>query len=340
MSTTAKVLIFIATILALGGMGFIIYNQINLSKQQQAIQDQIIQQKTLVDGIVQSSNQYTTKADLDAFIQSNTNNLKAIQDNLASLGASITAANVVTVNSQSQVATNQPSSGTGPSNPNPTKPTVVPCPSGGSVTCPTNDPYGYQTTAQTYTLNEDFATLKVPFGTVSFSAWQQNPWGVNVSPRKYNVTSVIGTDENERVYVDNQFTVEVADKTYVLPITTAKTQQTYPTPKFSWWNPEIYGGLDGGLSLNRFPSVQGEFIPSIDFGFMTYGKYKTSPDWSFAQVGVGYAAVSKRVTVDVTPVAYNLHSILPVLHNTYVAPALHISTDGSIYGTFGLRLGF
>ena len=50
-------------------MGFIIYSQISISKQQQAIQDQVIQQKTLIDGIVQSANTYTTKADLQALFK-------------------------------------------------------------------------------------------------------------------------------------------------------------------------------------------------------------------------------------------------------------------------------
>jgi hypothetical protein len=340
MSTTGKILIFIGMILTLGAMGFIIYNQINISKQQTAIQNQVIQQKTLIDGLVQSANTYTTKADLDNFISQNTNSLKAIQDNLAALGASLTAANVVTANSQGQVATNVASTSTTPSGTKPATTVTVACPSGGSVSCPTSDPFGYLSNLQTLALNENFATLQVPVGSVSFSAWQANPWSVNLLPRQYNVTSVIGTDENQRVYVDNQFTVKTNNKTYTIPITTAQTQQVYPTAKLSWWNPEVFGGADVGLSLNKFPSINGEFAPSVNFGFVTYGKYKTSPDWSFGQVGASYGVVSKRVMVDVTPVAYNLHTVLPFLHNTYVGPSLHVSTDGSIYGAVGLRVGF
>jgi hypothetical protein len=340
MSVTAKILIFVGMILALGAMGLIIYNQIHISQQQQAIQEQVIQQRALVDGLVQSANQYTTKEDLNKFIQQNTNDLKAIQANLASLGASITAANVVTANSQGQVATNLPSTGTGTANPNHVNPTVVTCPSGGTVTCPNADPFGYQNAQQKFALNEQFSTLKVPIGEVSFSAWQQNPWSVNISPRQYNVISVIGTDENQRVYVDNKFTVKVADKTYTLPITTAKTEQVYPSAKVSWWNPQLYGGADGGMSLNKFPNIQGEFTPSLDFGFITYGKYKTRPDFSFAQVGVGFGTVSKQVMFNITPVAYNLGNVLPLIHNTYVAPSLHISTDGAVLGMLGLRLAF
>jgi hypothetical protein len=339
MSVTAKVLVFLGSILALGALGFIIYNQIDIAKQQQAIQNQVLQQKTLIDGLVQSSNTYTTKSDLNNFVQLNTSALQAIQANLNSLGASITAANVVTTNSQGWVANGVASTSSTPSG-SKEPGTTVACPSGGSVTCPNGDPFNYQSNLQTLALNENFTTLNVPIGSVSFDASKQAPWNVDILPRKYNVTSVIGTDENQRIYVDNQFNVLVNGKTYNVPITTAQTQQVFPSPKLSWWNPMIFAGLDGGLSLNKFPIVQGEFAPSVNFGAISYGKYKTSPDWSFVQVGASYGTVSKRVMVDVTPVAYNLHTLLPLLHNTYVGPSLHISTDGTLYGELGLRVGF
>jgi hypothetical protein len=338
MSVTAKILIFVAVIAILGGMGLIIYNQNNIAKQQQAIQEQVIQQKTLIDGLVQSSNQYTTKDDLNKFIQQNTNDLKAIQDNLASLGATITAANVVTANSQGQVASNIPSTGTKPSGNKPT-PVEVPCPNGGTVTCPTSDPYGYQTNQQTLTLNEDFTNLKVPFGDVSFSAWLQKPWSIDIKPRQYNVISVIGTDENQRIYVDNKFTVEVADKTYVLPITTAKTEQVYPTAKFNFWNPRLLLGVDGGVNLTH---VQGEFSPNVSLGIMSYGQYKTTPDWSVLEVGAAYQSVNKKPAVVITPLAYNVGKKLfsPLMNNTYVAPSIMLGVDGSWTVGAGLRVGF
>ena len=180
----------------------------------------------------------------------------------------------------------------------------------------------------------------MPIGSVSFDATKPDPWSETIQARQYNVTSIIGTDQNQRVYVDNQFTVTANNQTYTIPITTAQTQQVYPSPKLTWWNPELFGGADVLLSVNKFPSVQGELAPSVNFGFISYGKYLASPDWSFAQVGVSYGTVSKRAMVAITPIAFNLHNLLPVLHNTYVAPAIHISTDGTIYGGVGLRLGF
>jgi len=340
MSTTGKILIFIGMIITIGCLGFVIYNQINISKQQQAIQTQVLEQRALVDGLVQSANQYTTKADLNAFIQQNAGDLKAIQDNLSSLGAQITAANVVTANSQGQSGNNLPSSGTGPVNPKPPTAVVVNCPNGGTVNCPNTDPYGYQSKQQDFALNEDFATLKVPFGTVSFSAWQQNPWSQNILPRTYNVTSVIGTDENQRVYVDNKMTVTSGGKQYTIPITTAKTEQTYPSAKWSFWNPQLFLGADANLSLTKFPAVQGEFVPNLTFGAISYGQFKTTPDVSVLQVGAGYAAITKRPVLTIVPVAFNLHKVIPIIQNTYLAPTIQISTDGTVYGGGGLHLHF
>ena len=341
MTLVEKILLWVGIIATVGALSFVIYNQVNNAKQQAAIQQQLIQQKALVDGLVQSSNQYTTKTDLQNFIQQNTGALNAIQQNLNSLGAQLTGANVVTVDSTGQSGNNLPSTNTGGStNPNPVTPVTESCPNGGTVTCPNPDPYGYQTNQQNFALNEEFGTLKVPFGTVGFSAWQPAPWSINITPREYRVTNVIGTDENQRIYVDNQFVIKEGNQTYTVPITTDATQQVYPSPKWYWWNPQIVGGLDAGMSLTRFPQVQGEFAPSVSFGVMSYGKYKNQPDFSVLQVGAAYESVTKRAGLVITPVAWNLGSVVPLIHNTYIAPSVHISSDGTVYGDVGLRLQF
>jgi hypothetical protein len=340
MSVLVKVLIFAGAILAFGALGLIIYNQINISKQQTAIQQQVIQQKTLVDGLVQSSNRYTTTADLNSFIQQNTNDLKAIQANLSSLGAKISGANVVTVNSSGQTATNIGSTSTGgTTNPNPATSTTVVCPNGGSVNCPINDPYGYQQKQQTLAVNETFGSLVVPFSNVSFSAWQQAPWSVSTYPRQYSVTSVIAKDANERVYVDNAFKVTVNNKTYNLPITTAVTEQTTPPVTFSFWNPRLILGVDGALNLT---SGKGEFAPNVSLGIMSLGQFKTTPDWSFLEIGAAYQTVNKTPAVMLTPVAYNIGKKLfsPLMNNTYIGPSVMLSTNGSWSIGGGLKVGF
>jgi hypothetical protein len=341
MSVLVKVLIFAGAILAFGALGLIIYNQINISKQQTAIQQQVIQQKTLVDGLVQSSNRYTTTADLNSFIQQNTNDLKAIQANLSSLGAKISGANVVTVNSGGQNATGISSTSSGgTTNPTPEAGTTVACPNGGSVNCPINDPFGYQQKEQTLAVNETFGTLQVPFSNVSFSAWEKAPWSVSTYPRQYSVVSVIGTNSDTgRLYVDNKVTVAVNGKNYTLPVSTAATEQITTPVTFSFWNPRLLLGIDGSLNLT---SGKGEFAPNVSIGIMSLGQVRTNPDWSFLEIGAAYQTVNKTPAVMLTPVAYNIGKKLfsPLMTNTYIGPSVMLSTNGSWSIGGGLKVGF
>jgi hypothetical protein len=329
-----KILIAIATIVTFGAMGLIIYNQEQHKTQLAQIQSQIVAQQQLVDGIVRSQSSYATSTDLAKFASDNQINLQAIQDNLKTLNSQLAAINVVSASSTAQTTTNQASTGTGPANPTP--PTSVACVNG---TCPNSDQYGFMKAEQQLALNEDFGTLKVPFGTVGFSAWQQNPWNTTIPPRVYNVDTVVGTDVNERQTFYNKFTVNVDGKTYTIPIAKATTEQQVPTASWSWWNPRLLMGLDGGININH---VKGEFTPSISLGIMSYGQYKTTPDFSILEVGFGYGAVNKTGEFVITPVAYNIGKKLfsPLMNNTYIGPSLQIGTDGSFGVSAGFRVGF
>ncbi len=333
--TLVKVLIAIGAIVTFGALAFIIYNQVQIKNQQTAIQSQIVAQQQLVDGIVRSQSQYATKADMDKFAADNNINLKAIKDNLDQLSAQVASINVITASSNGQNGTSIPSTSQGPGNPNPTPPAT--CKDG--TPCPNNDPFGYQKEQQNLALNEDFGTLKVPFGTVGFSAWQQNPWDVHISPREYQVDTVVGTDDHERQYFYNKFSVKVDNKTYDIPIKTATTKQVVPSAEWSWWNPRLFAGLDGGMN---FSHVSGEFTPHVSLGIMSYGQYKTTPDFSILEVGLGYGIVNKSAEVVITPVAYNIGRNLfsPLANNTYIAPSFQIGTDGSLGAGVGLRVGF
>lgn len=339
--TLTKILVAIGAILTVGALAFIIYNQQQLKAQQTAIQTQIVAQQQLVDGIVRSQSQWATKDDIAKFASDSGINLKAIQDNLNSLNAQVASINVASTSSQAQTGNNIPSSGTGPTNPNP--PTPVACVNG---TCPNQDPFGYQKTEQDLALNEDLGTLKVPFGKVGFSAWQKDPWSINVYAKDYIVDTVVGVDENERQYFYNKFTVQVHDQTdpkkvtsITVPVTSASTKQEYPTAKWTWWNPRLLMGLDGAVNINH---VRGEFTPHVGVGIMSYGQYKTTPDFSILEVGVGYGTVGKVGELVVTPVAYNIGRNLfsPLMNNTYIGPSLQIGTDGSFGVGGGLRVGF
>jgi len=337
--TLVKVLVAIGAVLTLGALFFIAFNQIQIKNQQSAIQSQLVAQQQLVDGIMRSQSQYATAADLAKFASDNNLNLKAIQDNLNTLNSKLAAINVISANSTPQNAGNLPSSNVGPANPVAVNGTTITCPDGVKMLCPFQDPYGYQKFQQSFTLNEAFGNVLVPFGTVGFSAWQKDPWNVSVPEREYNVDTVVGVDENERQTFYNKFTVKVNNQSYNIPIKTATTKQQVPTASFSLFNPRLLMGLDGGVNVNH---VKGEFTPTLNLGIASYGQFKTSPDFSILEVGVGYQAVNKTAAVVITPVAYNLGKQLfsPVVNNTYIAPSVSVATDGSVGVGLGVRVGF
>lgn len=329
MSLSTKILLIIGGLALFAAIAFIIFKQVENSNRQLAIETQVTQQKTLIDGIVRSQGTWATKGDMDKFITDNGVNLKAIQDDLAKLQASVTAANTITVVSNGQQGSNLPSTGTGATNPNPSGTT---CKDG--TNC---DPFGYAKKEQDLDLSEDFGTAKVPIGKVGFSAWQDKPWSVDIKPREYDVTNVVGTDENQKVYVYNKFNVKVDGKTYEVPIKTAQMQQEYPTAQWSWWNPRLFLGADGGIGVT--PTVHGEFTPSLSLGIMSYGQYKSQPDFSVLEVGVGWGTVAQRPQFLITPVAYNVGKHIPFMRNMYLGPSVHVGTDGEVSVMAGLRVG-
>lgn len=323
MSLATKILLFIGAVLIVGLLGFIAFKQIEISNRQQAIETQMVAQKELVDNITRSQNTYATKDDIEKFIKDNGVNLQAIQDDLDKLHAEVTAVNTVIVNSKGQHSSNVPTTSTGPSNPNPVDPKNP-------------DPNGYLSKQQNLDLNEDFSGTKVPIGQIGFSAWQKDPWSVNILPREYHVVNVLGTDENQRTYVYNKVTIKAGDKDYDVKITKAQTEQEYPEAKWSWFNPRLYAGADGGVNVG---AVKGEFTPSVNVSIMSYGRYKTQPDFSILGVGVGYGTVSKNAQLVVTPFAYNVGQHIPLMNNTYIGPSIQVGSNGDVSLMGGIRIG-
>lgn len=331
MPLSTKILIGAGTIVLISALAFIIFKQVENSNRQLAIESQIVQQKQLIDGVVRSQITWTTQNDLNKYLKDNGLNLKTIQDDLSKLHAEITSANTVVVNSSGQIANNLPSTNTGPNNPN--NITYV-CKDGS--TCPNTDPFGYVAKQQNLDLNEDFGTVKIPIGSVGFSAWQPAPWNIYLKPREYHVSSVVGTDENQRMYFYNKFVLRIDNKDYVIPIKTANTEQIYPIAKFSWFNPRLYLAANGLIGLSP---IKGEFTPSLNIQIASYGRYLKQPDFSILQIGVGYGVISQRPQIVVSPVSYNIGKNIPLMNNTYIGPVLSVGTDGNVFFGAGISVG-
>ena len=323
-----KALIGLGGLIVVGLMCFIVYNQISIKNQQNAMQNQLIEQKELTDGIMRSQNSVVTKDDLVKMIKENNIDLDAIQKDLDLLHAEIAAVNIMVAKSQGQHGSNIPTTpGTG-TNPNPVDPSNP-------------DPYDYMKRQQTLSLFEQFSGMKIPFGSVGFSAWQEKPWDFDIKAREYHVATVVGKDEDGRNHFYNKFTVKVDGKDYEVPITSAVSEQALPEPKWHWWNPKIFLTAGGGINMTSLP-VNGNFNAGVTFGFMDWGRLKASPDISVLQTGVGYSSNENEFAVIINPVAFNIGNAADFdpLKNTYIGPSVQITHTGQVFGGANVSIGF
>ena len=327
---SSKIIFVICLILALGLLTFIVFKEVENSKKQQSIQQSLVQQRDLIDAITRSSTQYTTKADLDKFLKDNNVNLKVIQDDLDKLHAEVISINVISANSNGYTANNIPSTNIGLIDPNP-QPSVN-C-NGQPIPCP--DPYGFLKNTQNLDLTEHFDNTNLPIGQVSFSTWNKKPWSVNILSRTYKLVNVVGTDDEYKQYFYNKFSININGKDYDLKINSAITKQEYPESKFSFY-PRLFIGIDEGFS---FANGDIQFTPSLSMGLVSYGQFKKLPDFSIAEVGLGYDVLNKKARIVATPVVYNIGKYLPLMNALYFGPAVHLGLDGGISLMMGVRVG-
>ena len=323
-------LIAIGILLFVITLGFIVYKQNEISNTQYAIETSFVKQKEIIDGITRSQAQYASKEDIENFARLNGLNLKAIQSDLDKLHAEVISINTISVKSIGQISSHIPSTSTGEINPNPLP---VTCKDG---LCPDADPFGYMTKQQLLSVEENFGKTKISIGQVGFSAWQDKPWSLQIKPREYLVSTVIGVDENQRQFAYNKFSVKIEDKLYEIPISSAEIKQVYPQPSFSFWNPRLFLGIDSGINIGSYKS---EFTPGIHVGIMSYGVFKNSPDISLIQVGIGAGMISKKPQLIFTPVTYNIGKHIPLMNNLYVGPSVNLSTGGDLSIMIGLKAG-
>jgi hypothetical protein len=323
MTLLNKVFIWLGAFLLIGALGFIIYNQIESSRRQDAIEQNVVLLKQLADGTTRSQSTWATREDVEKLIKESSVDLQVIKKDLNKLNADISTINVAVSASQGQHNTNVPTIPGSTTNPNPIDPTNP-------------DPYGYMRQQQTLKLSESFGDVKLPIGSVGFSAWQKDPWNYDVKGREYHLNTIVGTDDKQRQYYYNKFIVKIDGKDYIVPIQSAVTQQVYPEAKWSWWNPRLFIGVDGGVNINQF---KGELTPNIDVALMSYGKYTSQPDFFILQFGVGYGINSEKPQFIFTPVTYNVGQHIPLMNNAYVGPSIHVGSGGDVSIMAGVKVG-
>lgn len=305
--------------------------------KQDALEKSIVEMKQLGDGIVRAQSEYVTKKDLENFGKDI--DLKKIQSDMDKLNAQIKGISIFVASTPGYSGHGLPSNGTIPNSGNSghDSGTTVTCSNGGSVNCPNPDKYGYLSMGQFINLSEPVPNSNaIPIGQVTFKAWQEKPWDVLIYPRNYQVSTVLGQDEDGRHYVYNKFTVNSNGQTVTIPIQQSKLEEILPEASFKF-SPRLYLGLDVGTHIN--PAPQAELTPNLQVALFSRGKTKVDPDWTFVGIGLGYESQVHRPNIILTPVAYNIAHNLPLVSNIQIGPSIAVDTAGGFIGSLGVRVG-
>ena len=282
-----------------------------------------LEMKQLRDDIVRAQTQYVSKEDIEKFAKGANIDLAPIKEDLSKLNAQVKGISNITVKTPGYTGTNLASSSVVARE---GKPSVI-----------GNDAYGYLSNTQVLKLQEPLADSKsIPFGEVQFKAWESKPWGLQVYPRNYSVTSVLGEDENGKHYTYHKFTVTTNGETYPIQISDAKFVEEKPDSKFRF-SPRLYLGVDGGGYV--YPSLNWEVLPNLEVALFSYGRTKANPDWIFLGVGLGYASQAKSLGIVLTPVRYNIAHHLPLVENLFIGPSVMINTTGGFAVLGGIGVG-
>lgn len=204
-----------------------------------------------------------------------------------------------------------------------------------TATTTSADPWGYQRAEQRLKLTEPFPCgLEVPWGEVSFQAWQERPWGVDVLPREYRVTVVLARGEDGTQSAYAKFRVTVDGKTFDPPV---RAELAYRLPEPSWhWGGKLYVGADGAIRVAPWGTGFGQV--AVQLSLASWGQTRVLPDWAFLLIGGALDASSGRPSVLVTPAAWNAGKPIPMIDNLYVGPSVGLDVGGAWSVALGARV--
>lgn len=285
-------------------------------------QSSLIEMQILKDGTVRSSSQYVTKKELEDTADKLHLSLSEISKDLKKNNAELVGINSFSSMSPGVKLTNQASTSASPK------------PEAEESSKSANE--NYFKNKQTLSLNEKLndSTL-VPLGNVSFSSWRQNPWDVNIIPRQYTVDTVLGQDDNGRHVVYNKFKIITEGKEHVVPIQQSSFKEVFPTSKFRF-SPNLYLSLDAGVIVN--PLIRFELQPNLLLSLFSHGQTKYKPDFNFLSFGIGYEAMSKDISLILSPINYNIGNHLPLVDNIFIGPSVSVDTTGQFAILLGMRV--
>lgn len=255
----------------------------------------------------------------------------ALEQDGADAGAVVTGVSTVTVRGAGHSSGRLPSSSTAAR----PAPTALPPSDGGMPEAePLADPWGHQRAQQLLKLEEPIGGLSVPWGQVGFSAWEERPWALMVLPRTYRLTTVSTTNDDGSRTLYSRFVVDVAGKSFEVPIAAADHQEEPPPAKFRW-----RVGVSLGVDLAGTPDpARALVLPGLQVSGANYGRSDRPAAWTFLAAGIAYDPALRGVWLTLSPALWNLSPILPWVENLYAGPTVGLSFDGGWAAGGGVKV--
>jgi hypothetical protein len=332
------------SLIILGLLGFIGYQQRKISNQDVKITD-LVHQKDLGNGVTRSGVRIGTADDVDGFAADAGVSMATVKEDAEKHGAVVTGVNVVEGTTHGTVASGVSSSRT--------KKWTIPTeqPSGSQASKEPPKPAGTESNEkevckkcsdcgssksevsheeQILDLVEKVGEKEINVGEVSFKSWELKPWSYSLFPRTFKSATVIAEDDDGNKLAYNHLEISVNGTSFELPVTTSTLVETPKPAKFRWF-PRLNLGVGAGMTK----SIDPEFKAGVSLSLANYGSMKLLPDWQFIGVGVNYS-VQDLVSFSITPAYYRIGKHLPLVENLYFGLDLSIGLSANMAFTGSL----
>jgi hypothetical protein len=307
----------------------------SLKDENLVLRSEVTEFKKLTDTLVRSSTKWATKEDLENSMVNllNKEDLKALEKDLNTLNARLTAVGAAVGSIKGKLAELQSSDAVGPDNPN-----VVTCADGKLV-----DTHGYTKAIQIKELQD---INNAPVANVKFDASNAKPWNYYVYGREYKLATIVGTQDNGQMtfYHKLQYSIpEKGDAKYNIELLKSDYIQAPEKSKMFWFNPiiDMNAFIGGNIYKFGFGSDRANSLLSlgvdVGFSFSSYGPNKVDSWFRLFRLGVGYDAERQGAHFSFAPFAFNIGKPLPLLTNLYLAPQIGLDTAGGL--TIGVGVG-
>lgn len=311
-------------LLSLIPLGILLYQNNKLKEQITQYAGQLdISHKALTKSLQRAETKLAkNNKELDIFAEQNGINIKAVQEDLDSLGGRLEAVASTEAKTVTVVHNNYLSDSTTNS-----KIEIPICKSDGRPI----DIYSYTKRIETKELSDSNG---MRIANVSFTAAEKRPWNSKTYGITYKILNTIGKGPNNQVILTTELTAENPEaqpgKIFrIKGVSSRVLQAPEPSPNFDWWNPSLY--LMGQLALIVHEEI--DFSASLSIGFSIWSY---SDNWRFFGVSAGYDAFQRTFRASFIPVLYNIGGPLPLLTNLWVYADIGISHLGSVSIGFGL----